>query len=293
MEVFIESKCWDKIISYARSAYDQFKAEIGGMAIVHRKEDSFLIEDPVILKQEVSSGNCILDKEALAEYYVKKAMEHEDKEELSFLWWHSHHTMGAFWSQTDLKAIEEMSGGKYSFSLVVNLKNEYKFRVSIWDPIEMHKDIEITKVYDMQDVDKEVKVLCTKPEVAVRTYYSNGKANQYNANQLNMYGSYNSVQGDGFTYPPKILVNEVDTILKKLTVGESTEKQTKKALVSLNKTLENKCEFRVLELTVPQLKDCMYFITARDIIHHISEKIDIDDLYDTDFMGYNNSYGAI
>jgi len=76
MEVFIESTCWDKIISYARSAYDQFKAEIGGMAIVHKEDDCFLVEEPIILKQIVSGGNCMLDKEALGEYYVKTAMEH-------------------------------------------------------------------------------------------------------------------------------------------------------------------------------------------------------------------------
>ena len=288
MEVFIESACWDKIISYARSSYDQFKAEIGGMAIVHRKEDSFLVEEPVILKQIVSGGNCILDKDALAEYYVKTAMEHKDKKDLSFLWWHSHHTMGAFWSSTDLNAIEEMAAGKYSFSLVVNLKQEYKFRVSVWEPIEVHQDIEITRVYDMMDVDNEVKATCAKPEYSKpKRDYSTGQLSMYH----NTYGGYTS--SDQTQYPPYVLVQEVESLLKDLTLGKCNEKQYKKKVTKLNKELETKCDFRIATLTVPQIKDCMYYISGRDIIYHKDEEFEIDELFDVDFQQWNDSFGVI
>ena len=36
MNINIEICNWDKIIAYAQSAYDQFKSEIGGMAIAYR-----------------------------------------------------------------------------------------------------------------------------------------------------------------------------------------------------------------------------------------------------------------
>ena len=288
MEVFIESTCWDKIISYARSSYDQFKAEIGGMAIVHRKEDSFLVEEPVILKQIVSGGNCVLDKDALAEYYVKTAMEHKDKKDLSFLWWHSHHTMGAFWSSTDLSAIEEMAAGKYSFSLVVNLKQEYKFRVSVWEPIDVHQDIEINRVYDMMDVDKEVKATCAKPEyVKPKHDYSTGQLSMYH----NTYGGYTS--SDQSKYPPYVLVNEVDDLLKNVTLGKFDEKKFKKEVAKLNKELETKCDFRIAKLSVPQIKNCMYYITGRDIIYHKDEEFDFEDLFDEDYHQWNASFGAI
>ena len=289
MEVFIESTCWDKIISYARSAYDQFKAEIGGMAIVYRKEDSFLIEEPVILKQMISSGNCVLDKEALGEYYVKTAMEHKDKKDLSFLWWHSHHTMGAFWSGTDLNAIEEMADGKYSFSLVVNLKNEYKFRVSVWEPIEVHQDIEINKVYDMINVDKEVKATCSKPEYAKpkSTYGINNQLSMYH----NTYGGYSS--SDQSKYPPYILVKEVEELIKNVTLGKNDEKGFKKEVTRLNKELETKCDFRIAKLTIPQIRDCMYYVDGRDLIHHKDEKFDFETLFDADYNNWNHSFGVI
>ena len=56
---------WNKIIDYARIAYDEFKSEIGGMAIIYRKKDSdnWSIERPVILKQEISGSNTSIDKE--------------------------------------------------------------------------------------------------------------------------------------------------------------------------------------------------------------------------------------
>ena len=288
MEVFIESTCWDKIISYARSSYDQFKAEIGGMAIVHKKEDSFLVEEPVILKQIVSGGNCILDKDALAEYYVKTAMEHKDKKDLSFLWWHSHHTMGAFWSNTDLNAIEEMAAGKYSFSLVVNLKQEYKFRVSVWEPIEVHQDIEITRVYDMMDVDNEVKATCAKPE------YTKVKSTYGGTGQLSMYhNTYGSSDQYTSKYPPYILVREVEELLKNTTLGKNDEKTLKKEITKLNKELKTKCDFRIAKLSVSQIKDCMYYIDARDIIYHKDEQFDFDELFDADYQNWNNSFGVI
>ena len=33
-EFFITDKDWDKVLNYARAAYDHLKAEIGGMAVI-------------------------------------------------------------------------------------------------------------------------------------------------------------------------------------------------------------------------------------------------------------------
>ena len=181
--IYISRVNWDKIINYAQSAYDEWKTEIGGMAIVFQdKDDDWVIDDPVILKQKVSGGNTHLDAEALAQYYTKTAYEHRDKKNLQFLWWHSHHTMGAFWSGTDLATIDEFNKGDMSMSLVVNLKEEYKFRVNVWHPIEVYKDVEINiEGRDERKVPKsitrEVKALCEedKPIMSAASYsYRNG-----------------------------------------------------------------------------------------------------------------------
>jgi len=137
---YVSEKNWNKIIGYSEEAYNTMKSEIGGMSIMVEDEDGdWELIRPVILKQEVSGGNTHLDKDALAEYYTM-ACKKAGKRNFRFCWWHSHHTMAAFWSGTDLKAIDEFDEGDFSFALVVNLKEEYKFRVSVWKPFEVHED---------------------------------------------------------------------------------------------------------------------------------------------------------
>ena len=79
-EVTISQKNWDTIIDYAHAAYHLWKTEIGGMAIVYKDKDGdYVVDEPVILKQEISGGNCVLDKDELALYYSRTAMKMKKK----------------------------------------------------------------------------------------------------------------------------------------------------------------------------------------------------------------------
>ena len=89
------------------------------------------------------------------------------KRNFRFCWWHSHHTMSAFWSGTDKIAIDEFDEGDFSFALVVNLKGEYKFRVQMWEPIEAGEDIELGFINSPdtsvpKDIVEEVAVKCSE-----------------------------------------------------------------------------------------------------------------------------------
>lgn len=174
---YIENKTWNKIIAYAQSAYDEFSSEIGGMLIaIEDKDGDWKLQDPIILKQEVSSGNCTLEKNELANYYTRVGKKFKDYN-FRFVWWHSHHTMGAFFSATDDKAIKEYSDGDFSLALVVNLKQEYKFRVSIWEPLEIHQDVELSFIRKNKisnSIVKEVTKLCNK------RFVSNNYKNKHN-----------------------------------------------------------------------------------------------------------------
>jgi hypothetical protein len=178
----ISKRNWKQIINYAQSAYDEFKSEIGGMSIMVRNGDIWELKKPVILKQEVTASECDLDKEALAAWYSKTAVENQNIE-YRICWWHSHNTMRAFWSPTDKKAIEEYNNSDISFALVVNLREEYKFRVSMWTPLEHCEDVPLV-IYDLnrkinQKMTNEVKALCSEPEIS--TY------NGYGARQTTMF----------------------------------------------------------------------------------------------------------
>ena len=198
MKVYIYKACWDKIINYAKAAYHTEKSEIGGMAVVTQDKDGdWLIENPQIVTQEIGGTTCDLDKEELAKYYTEMAVKYKDNN-FRFCWWHSHHTMSAFWSGTDLSSIDEYGEGEsdLSFALVVNLKEEYKCRVSVWKPVEIHQDVELEIIGKEEEVEipleiaTEVKAKCrTRSLSSYNTGYtklpSNGK-------QLSLHNYYDS-----------------------------------------------------------------------------------------------------
>ena len=214
---WIDPDVFDEIIAFAESAYRQFKTEIGGQLVVREDKDGdFILEDPVILKQKVSSTNCELDEAALAVHYSKMAGKHGDN--IRHCWWHSHHTMGAFWSGTDNATILANKSHDFTVSLVVNLKQEYKLRVQFFYPFEHEENVTLNFLEDIDEVrdaaiDTEVKELCTKSAVTVTKYdpktktYANGnqtglwtKQDQTEVDDYNMYGYGVNAYGDGYGY---------------------------------------------------------------------------------------------
>ena len=156
---------FQKVINYAAASYNEFKSEIAGqMIVVPDEEGDFILKTPVIMEQTVSSGLCTLDETALAQYYAKTAMKHGP--DVRFCWWHSHHTMDAFWSGTDNSTILDMPSKDWTVSLVVNLKKEYKLRIQFFQPFLHEENVELNFLTVDEDIDDailaEVKEQCTK-----------------------------------------------------------------------------------------------------------------------------------
>ena len=83
---YISEKNWNKILGYAEEAYDKHKSEIGGLSVmVKDKEGDWELQTPVILKKEISSGNTIIDKDALSVYYSKTGSKKDGKTRFSLL----------------------------------------------------------------------------------------------------------------------------------------------------------------------------------------------------------------
>jgi len=170
---WISRENFEKVIAYAESAYRLHKSEIGGQLVVlEDKDGDYILEDPVILKQEISSGNCELDGQELAIHYSKMIGKHGNN--VRHCWWHSHHTMGAFWSGTDDSTILSHPANDWTLSLVVNLKREYKLRIQFFNPFMHEENVELNMMTDPDVInpliDKEVNDLCTKETVAITTY---------------------------------------------------------------------------------------------------------------------------
>jgi uncharacterized protein YukE/proteasome lid subunit RPN8/RPN11 len=176
----MSKKDWNKIINFARAREDETGDEIGGMAVVNKVEDDYVISEPVILKQETTGATCTLDKEALADYYIRMANKHG--KDVNFMWWHSHAKMKAFWSGTDTSTMDDYNNGKWSVFLVVNVYEEYKFRITVWEPQEMYIDTEL-EIEGQEEfkipasIRKQVTEKCSKPTV-VTSIHSN-KYNHY------------------------------------------------------------------------------------------------------------------
>ena len=168
---------FQKIIDYASASYQEFKAEIAGQLIVETDDEGdFILKFPEIMKQDVSGGECTLDAEELARYYSKSAAKYGRN--VRFCWWHSHHTMGAFWSGTDNATILGMPAEDWSLSLVINLKKEYKLRVQFFKPFLHEENVELNflevETSVNQAVMKEVKEKCTSAIVNYGTGYKQG-----------------------------------------------------------------------------------------------------------------------
>tara|TARA_R100001244_G_C5171739_1_gene131751 strand:- start:6009 stop:6935 length:927 start_codon:yes stop_codon:yes gene_type:complete len=218
---FITREVWNKVINYAKAAYEEFKCEIGGMLVMlPDDEGDFILQDPVILKQEITGGNCVLDEASLAVYYSKYSHKY-DGQSPRFVWWHSHHTMGAFWSSTDSATIEKTKTQDFTVSLVVNLKEEYKLRVQYFNPIECYANTELNflgepKSKIPEEVTKEVKELCTEP---VNTWKSKRTGEQI---ALYGHGSYTqNYDSSGYdTYDDWPVYDHIEEQQKRLLIGK-------------------------------------------------------------------------
>tara|TARA_R100000808_G_C2155533_1_gene168459 strand:- start:23562 stop:24521 length:960 start_codon:yes stop_codon:yes gene_type:complete len=278
-EFYIDEKDWNKIQQYCQYAYDKHKSEIGGMLLAELdKDNNYRLFEPTILKQEISMANTVLDKDELANYYSKIGMKYDN---VRFVWWHSHHTMSAFWSGTDLTAIDEMANGTMSLSLVVNLKEEYKFRVNIWKPIQTFEDIELKIIRKDKKINKSVKKevdkLCNteKPEKS----WNNTKQT--------------SLAFPGYRYKPEKeislnksyyqqIVSKTETIHQDYEFSMKSKEQYKEyknEVVKTNKILsDNNVMYRILLLNKKQLDDTVDWLPVESVIYNKNTNCSFDDI---------------
>tara|TARA_R110000824_G_scaffold154881_1_gene327094 strand:- start:121 stop:1050 length:930 start_codon:yes stop_codon:yes gene_type:complete len=305
-EFYIDQRDWTKIQQYAQHAYTSKKAEIGGMLVaIEDKDGDWELKDPVILKQQISGSNCVLDKDELALYYTKVGTKLK-KKNFRFVWWHSHHTMDAFWSGTDLTAIKEYSDGDFSFALVINLKEEYKLRVSVWKPIECHEDVELTIVGATKKVPKkivdEVTEKCSSitysypKSTAWRQGISTEKSNQMTLMDTTKVGGQKSNQelsGDSHDYIYAYTL--IDEMNKQYCDGRLTYEGWIAKAKQVNKLLKETYDsiYQVELMTETVLADNAMIATPHEYI-----VIDLDAQYESeyedfiDYKSYNASYGV-
>jgi len=288
----ISKQSWDKIQNYSRYAWEEHGSEIGGFMIVQKRQDgNFEMSEPVILEQEITAGNTTITKEALGTYYNKTAMKH-GTDNLHYCWWHSHHTMSAFWSGTDLKAIDQDKNDDWNCSLVVNLKGEYKFRVNTWNPIETFLDIpiEIEGVKQKKvpkQIINEVDKLCTKPVSIVTKQPTNTYASIWGGHNRTLQGT---LFNDNKDQERVDLEAVYDNLLTDYLTDDDFDK-FKKEVHDLNKRLKrNKSQLRVGQFDKQEMLDTVINLatadsyiyavgtdwTVEDVVESASDMVDVN-----------------
>lgn len=134
--VHLTSWAYDKLWTFI----DECKGEVGGFGFIEFDPvfDGFIWHETFVVPQEVSAASVDYDDESLG-FALDKALDAGVLDNPHFSWcmWHSHGSMGAYWSTTDVKdqieTMRDKSGIGHLFSFVGNHKHEYRMRLDVFD----------------------------------------------------------------------------------------------------------------------------------------------------------------
>ena len=313
----ISEKAWNTMQQYAGIAYEKDKNEVSGIACVKRvkhpvsNKKVWEIFEPVILKQENTGVTTELDGDALRDYYVKSASKHGD---IRYCWWHSHHTMGAFWSGTDLNEIKAWKNDSWSLALVINLYQEYLLNVSTWEPIEHSEDVPLEIIRDISTATKkqlkEYDELCSNPAPIIQNGWNWKNNNAYN--QVDLWNKNVNKsplektdvlawQGSNNILPYKELIEEVieniDTLMEECADGSKTYEQYVNEVKAMNLALKTrKARFKIKQIAKGKLLDATMTMLPADHLKYdnkfaeeaydkVLSMIDADDIMGGHYYG--------
>lgn len=125
MKCFIEPLAALKMKYYVSSV----DAEISGVGKTRFVGEDIFVEDVIIFKQKCTGAHTDIDVEDEMKVMYERDLQGESSKDWN-LWWHSHNSMGVFWSGTDTKNIvDQASGGSYLLSIVTNNAGDFKTRL--------------------------------------------------------------------------------------------------------------------------------------------------------------------
>ena len=161
MKIIIPVSVYQKLRAYV----DNSKYEISGLGKLKKESDIITIEDVRIFRQIVSSGETILSHRSLSEFYDGIITEEGDLSSWK-LWWHSHATFDAFFSQTDIDTIHdfdnEMVEDNWMLSIVTNHKGDLLARLDVFYPFHIALN---NLEWDISFIDRNI-TLAARDEIA-------------------------------------------------------------------------------------------------------------------------------
>lgn len=150
--ITLPSEVYEKIMWWINHA----DGEVSGMGTVtwDEEENTFRIDDAILLKQKCTSATTELEAGAVAQ--AEFELRGHKGEGLRW-WWHSHVNMNVFWSGTDTATIAELGEHGWFVSTVFNKKEESKSCIYQGKPFPIFQDdIQLFVEYPPPPVDPRV-----------------------------------------------------------------------------------------------------------------------------------------
>ncbi len=141
MKVVFPSPVWAKMLYWTRKT----DLECGGFGYVSIDGPDAIIHDVIMVPQVATGSSVEFDAAGIAKAQYTHRVENKPGE-LKFQW-HSHNTMGAFWSGTDKNNMETLSQHGWQIFSVINHKGE--IQSAMWQPspeIRIDIDTEILEI---------------------------------------------------------------------------------------------------------------------------------------------------
>ena len=162
--LYVDPTVMKRIMYYTQAA----DGEVSGLGtLIKDDKGRYVVNQVFLLEQESSGADTELKPEAISKLMTDMINRKEDPSTLKF-WWHSHASMGVFWSGTDDSCAETLSK-EFAFSLVVNKAREMRCRLDLYNPFRITFDgVKVTEIVQedvnlKEECEKEVKEKVKSP----------------------------------------------------------------------------------------------------------------------------------
>jgi hypothetical protein len=148
-EIKMSQHAYNTMMGYVLNA----PGEVSGFGKVVRDGSCFTVENIVALAEYNTEGSSLITEKTLYRF-MRQMRKHGLTTEGYDLWWHSHNTMGVFFSGVDQAAIEgPLKNPRFTLSIVANKRLETRCRVDFYDPVRYGVDQLPLKIVPSVDAD--------------------------------------------------------------------------------------------------------------------------------------------
>jgi proteasome lid subunit RPN8/RPN11 len=114
--------------------------EISFLGTVEETDWGPVITEVFLPKQKNTGVHTDMDDAAVMNLMIELAQEGKGREGMLRAWIHSHVDMPCNWSDMDTDTMRKLKNPKYSVSIVMNKKGEYRCRIDIYEPYHISMD---------------------------------------------------------------------------------------------------------------------------------------------------------